>query len=139
LVDLDDAVDRAVRQRDGDEGLELLLSWSLETVVVRAGAREDAHGPALQRLPDPRIVGCNDARIVPRGGRVDQRPVEPPDPDAREPVVRPDHRLDEDRQVAGGGTGDVAREQGGRELLLDERPRKALGPCLGVRLRPFVL
>ena len=40
LVDLDDTVDRAVvRQRDGDEGLEQLLIGSLETVVVRAGAR----------------------------------------------------------------------------------------------------
>ncbi len=137
LVDLDDTVDRAVvRQRDGDEGLEQLLIRSLETVVVRAGAREDAHGLAVQRLPDPPIVGGDDARVVPLGGRIDQRPVQPPDPDGREPVVRPDHRLDQDRQVARGGTGDVPREQVGRELLLDERPREALGSCLGVRLGP---
>jgi hypothetical protein len=123
LVDLDDTVDRAVvRQRDGDEGLEQLLIGSLETVVVRAGAREDAHRLAVQRLPDPPIVGGDDARVVALGGRIDQRPVQPPDPDGREPVVRPAHRLDQDRQVARGGTGDVSRKQVGRELLLDERP-----------------
>ena len=79
LVDLHDAVDRAgLRQRDGDEGLEELLVRSPEPVVVRAVAGEDAHGLPVERMTDPLVVGRDDARVVPLGGRVDQRPVHAP-------------------------------------------------------------